>query len=136
MAESQHRNHRAGAVLLAVPLVQLRPQLVVAGGPATGRAPLRQWLRAGKCAGLLAQHVEIMLQIQHILAAAVTALVTGNQPPGVPDLDVQRMDPRFHPAARAGRDRVEVGLDCNAALLVYNREYNLSQIKTFNRAGQ
>jgi hypothetical protein len=43
-----------------------------------------------------------MLKIEHMLAAAVTALVTGDQATGLPDLDVQRMDARFHPAARAG----------------------------------
>jgi hypothetical protein len=75
-----------------------------------------------------------MLKIEHMLAAAVTAFVAGNQPPGMPDLDMQRMDPRFHPAARAGRDRVEVGLDCHTALLVHNRKDNLGQVKSFNRA--
>src|SRR5690349_21966682 len=130
LAERQHRDHRAGAVLLAMPLSQLRPQLVVAGGPATGRAPLRQRLRPGKRAGFLAQHVEIMLKVEHMLAAAVTAFVAGNQPPGVPDLDMQWMDPRFHPRARADRNRVKIGLDCDAALLVYNREDNIGQIKS------
>jgi hypothetical protein len=104
LAESQHRNHRVGAVLLAVPLSQLRPQLVVAGRPATDRAPLRQRLRAGKRARFLAQHVKVMPKIEHMLAAVVTAFVAGNQPPGVSDLDMQRMDPRFHPRTRAGRN--------------------------------
>src|SRR3954454_16273307 len=35
-------------------------------------------LRPGKRARLVAQHVEIMLKIKHMLAAAVTALVTRN----------------------------------------------------------
>ena len=77
-----------------------------------------------------------MLEIQHMLTAAVTAFVAGNQPPGVPDLDMQRMDPRFHPAARAGRHGIEVGLDCDAALLVYNGEDDIGQVKTFNRTRQ
>jgi hypothetical protein len=78
LAQCQHANHRAGAVLLAVPLAQLRPQVIVADRPAARRAPLRQRLRPGKRARLVAQHVEIMLKIKHMLAAAVTALVTRN----------------------------------------------------------
>ena len=61
-----------------------------------------QRLRPCQRARLVAQHIEVMLEIEHMLAAAVTALVTGDQATGLPDLDVQRMDARFHPAARAG----------------------------------
>ena len=35
-----------------------------------------------------------MLQIKHMLAAAVTAFMAGNQATSMPDLDVQRMDTR------------------------------------------
>ena len=100
LAQRDHRHHGAGAVLLAVPGLQPIPEFVVAGGPATRLAPLRQRLGPGECTGLVAQHIEVMLQIKHMLAAAVTTLVAGNPPTGVPDLHMQRMDARFHPCAR------------------------------------
>jgi len=37
-----------------------------------------------------------------MLAAAVAPFVAGYQTASVPNLDMQRMDPRFHPSARAG----------------------------------
>ncbi len=101
--QRQHRNHGAGAILLAMPLFQPIPQLIVAGGPATGLAPLRQWFRSGERTRFLARHIKVMLEIKHMLTAAMAAFVAGNQVASVPDLDVQRMNTRFHPAARAGR---------------------------------
>jgi hypothetical protein len=41
-----------------------------------------------------------MFQIKHMLAAAVTAFMAGNQAASMPDFDMQRMDTRFHPGAR------------------------------------
>jgi hypothetical protein len=43
-----------------------------------------------------------MLEIQHMLAAAVAPFVAGNLTASVPNLDMQWIDPRFHPSARAG----------------------------------
>ena len=51
-SQSQHRHHRPGAVLLAVPRAQPIPQCVVAGRPATRRAPLRQRRGPAKAPGL------------------------------------------------------------------------------------
>ena len=134
--QRQHRHHGAGAVLLAVPLFQPIPQLIVTGGPATGLAPLRQWFRSGEGTRFLAQHIKVMLEIEHMLTAAMAAFVAGNQAASVPDLDVQRMNTRFHPAARAGRHRIEVGLHRDAALLVDQREHHLRQVEAFRRARQ
>ena len=69
-----------------------------------------------------------------MLAAAMAALVAGNPTAGMPDLDMQRMDARFHAGARTGRHRVEVGLHRDAALLVHQREHDLGQIEAFSRA--
>ena len=93
-----------------MPRSQPVPQFVVAGGPATRRAPLRQWRGPGEGAGLVTQNVQVMLEIEHVLAAAVAALVAGNQAAGVPDLDVQRIHPCLHPDAGTHRHRVEIGL--------------------------
>ncbi len=49
---------------------------------------------------LVTQHVEVVLRIQRLLAAAVAALVAGNLPPALPELDMQRMHPRLHPAVQ------------------------------------
>ena len=68
----------------------------------------------------MAQHVEITLKIEHMLAAALTPLVACNQPAGLPDLAMRRMDAGFDPAAGAGWHQLEVGLRCHAALLVYH----------------
>jgi hypothetical protein len=40
-----------------------------------------------------------MLEIKHMLAAAMAAIVAGNQAASVPDLDTQRMHTRLHPGA-------------------------------------
>ena len=49
---------------------------------------------------LVAQHIKVMLEIQHMLAAPMTSLVAGNPPASMPDLHVQRMDARLYPGAR------------------------------------
>src|ERR1700712_2411706 len=136
LAQSEHLHHGAGAVLLAVPRLQPVAEFIVADWPATGRAPLRQRLGSGKRARLVAQHIEIMLEIQHMLAAAVTAFVAGDQTASMPDLDMQRMHPRFHSCARARWHRVEVGLHRDAALLIHEWEYDIGQVEAFRHAWQ
>ena len=87
-AQRQHRHHGASAVLLAVPRPQPIPQLIVAGRPTTGLTPLRQWLRSGQRARFVAQHIEVMLEIEHMLATAVATFVAGNLTTAMPDLDM------------------------------------------------
>src|ERR1700712_558039 len=129
LAQSEHLHHGAGAVLLAVPRLQPVPEFIVADWPATGRAPLRQRLGSGKRARLVAQHIEIMLEIQHMLAAAVTAFVAGDQTASMPDLDMQRMHPRFPRCARGGWHGIEVGLHRGAAVLVPQRNTTSARSK-------
>jgi hypothetical protein len=50
----------------------------------------------------VAKHIEVMLEIQHMLAAAVAPFLAGNQEASVPNLDIQLMDPCFDPSVRAG----------------------------------
>jgi hypothetical protein len=77
-----------------------------------------------------------MLEIEHMLAATMTAFVAGNQATGMPDLDVQRLNACFHPDARSDRHRIEVGLHRDAALLVHQREHDLGQIEALRRPRQ
>jgi hypothetical protein len=42
------------------------PQFNVTGGSATGFTPLRQRLRSAEPAGFVAEHVQVMLEIQHM----------------------------------------------------------------------
>ncbi|MDQ2801159.1 MAG: hypothetical protein M3Y41_00180 [Pseudomonadota bacterium] len=56
-----------------------------------------------------------------VLASAMAALVARDPTADMPNLDMQRMNARFHPGTRLGRHRIEVGLDRNAALLVHQR---------------
>src|SRR4028119_686700 len=93
----------------------------MSGEPAPVLAPLLQWPGSGQGARLMAQHIQVVLEVQHLLAAAVAALVAGNPPPALPDLDMQRMHPRLHPAARPGGHRGGVGLDREAATIVPKR---------------
>ena len=75
-----------------------------------------------------------MLEIEHMLAAAVTAFVAGDQMAGVPDLDMQRIHPRFHPRARTRWHGLEIGFHRDAALLVHEREDDVGQVEAFRHA--
>jgi hypothetical protein len=44
-----------------------------------------------------------MLEIEDMLTAAVTTFMARDPPSAMPDLDMQGMDPHFHPSARADR---------------------------------
>src|ERR1700710_399291 len=96
-AEGQHGDHRSRAILLAMPRSQPVPQFVITGGPAAGLAPLRQRLRSGERTGLIAQNVQVMFKVEHMLTAAMAAFVASDQTASVPDLDMQGTDARFHP---------------------------------------
>ena len=102
--------------------------------PATSLAPLRQRLGPGKRAGLVAQHVEIALQVQHVLAAAMAALVSRDLAAGMPKLDMQRIGARLHPAVRPDRHRVGVRLDHRAALLVDQRKRHVRKVEPLRHA--
>jgi hypothetical protein len=68
------RLHAAGfrgacAVFRAMPGKQPMPKFIVASGPTSSLTPLYQRLGPGKRTRFVAQHVEVVLQIQHVLAS-------------------------------------------------------------------
>ena len=80
-AELHHRQHGAGAVLPAMPIAEPVPQAVEGGRPAPGLPPLIEGLRTGEGARLMAQHVEVVIEVQHMLATPIAAFVTGQPAP-------------------------------------------------------
>ena len=74
------------------------------------------------------------LGIRDVPEGRPATFVAGNLTTGMPDLDMQRMDARFHACARTGWHRVEVGLHRDAALLVHPWEHDLGQIEALSRA--
>ena len=74
-SQVQHRDNGAGTVLFAVPRAQPVPELVIAGRPTSSLPPLRQGLRSCHRTRLVAQHIKVMLKIQHMLAAPMTTLL-------------------------------------------------------------
>ena len=76
--QAQHLNHLARAAGLAVPMNQLLKQPIITLRPQSPLAPRGEWLRADQRTWLAFQHVEIMFEIEHLLAAFVAALVAGD----------------------------------------------------------
>src|SRR5450432_866363 len=77
-AEFEQFDHLPCTLGPAMPQVQRLPQLIEGCRPAPCLPPLRQWSRACQCARLLAQHIQIMLQIEDLLLSAVAAFMPGN----------------------------------------------------------
>ncbi|HUW79388.1 MAG TPA: hypothetical protein VMV54_00680 [Acidocella sp.] len=77
-----------------------------------------------------------MLEVEHMLAPLMAAFMPRDLFAAVPDLDMQRPDPRFHPAARLHRHRVEIRLHRDPALLVDQWEGDIGNIEPLGRAGQ
>ena len=61
--QQQHVDHGPRAIRFPAALLEIRPELVEALRPATLRPPLLQRRRSRQGAGLLRQHVQIMLQV-------------------------------------------------------------------------
>ena len=64
----QQFDHRPGAILASMPLHQPVPEQVVAHGPATSSTPLLQRFAAGEGARLVLEHVQVVLQVEHLRA--------------------------------------------------------------------
>ena len=92
-AQLEQPDHRLRPGLAPVALDQRLPEAVVARRPAAELAPLLQRLAPGERAGLALQHVEVVLEVQDLLVAAVAALVAGDPLALVPDLDVRGCQP-------------------------------------------
>src|SRR5438105_14145376 len=69
LAQPEQLDRRPRARRWAVPCPQALPQTVEAFRPAPPFAPLLQRTRSCQCARLALQHVEIVLQIEHLFVA-------------------------------------------------------------------
>jgi transposase len=96
-------------------LIQPPPQRVIVGRPAPAAAPLLERLGAGHRTRLALEDVEVVIEVQNLLTAAVTALMTGNTSAAVPDLEMGRVEAGLHFAAGPRRYRVGVGVHGDAA---------------------
>ena len=122
--------------MFAVSFLQALPEPVEALRPASAFAPLLQRTRSRQRSRFLLQHVEIVLQIEHLLIATETALVPRHALPLLPDLDIGRQQFRLRTRARLQRRRVEVRAHLHAALAIHRRKTGLRQLESFRRQRQ
>ena len=134
--ELQQLDHGFGPGGAAVPLDQPRPEQVVARRPASELAPLLQGLAAGQCSWFVRQNVQVVLEVEDLLVPAVAALVLGDPPTVMPDLEAG--GPQLHLDDAAGFDRHGVGIrfHLDAAQAVHLREADLRQVESLRRQGQ
>src|SRR6266851_4872223 len=90
--QTQHLDHLSRAALPAMPIDQFGQQTIITLRPQSALTPRCQRLRSGERPGLALQYVEIVLEIEHLLIALVTALVAGEAAAFVPDLDATRIE--------------------------------------------
>jgi hypothetical protein len=76
--QTQHLDHLAGAARFTMSINQLCEQPIVTLGPQPTRPPCGQRFRADERTRFAFQHVQIMFEIEHLLAAFVAALVASD----------------------------------------------------------
>jgi hypothetical protein len=76
----QQFDHLPRIVLAAVPRIQRLPEPVEGFGLAPRLVPLHQGRRTGQRSGLALQHIQVVLQIEHLLLAAGAAFMPGHAP--------------------------------------------------------
>ena len=74
LGQFQEIDHLPGPVLLTMPHVQRLPYRIEAFRPETRSALLFQWPRSGQCPRLVRQHVQVMLQFEHLLVKLLKPL--------------------------------------------------------------
>ena len=102
MAAEQSERSGAGTSNEALWLESL-PESVVGCRPAALRAPLLERRGPGQRARFAREHVEVVLEVEHLAVLSVTALVRGHALPLVPDLDREREDANVGPRPRVQR---------------------------------
>src|SRR5215208_5394294 len=117
------------SVLPAVTLIQPPPQHVVVGRPAPADTPLLERLGTGHRTRLVLEDVEVVIEVQNLLPAAVTALMTGDTSTVVPDLEMGRVEAGLDFAAGPQRYRVGVGVHGDAAARIDQGERYLGQVE-------
>lgn len=90
LAEPEQLNHLPRACLWAVKLAESVPQTVEILRPAPALAQLLERARSCQRARLPSQHVEIVLQIEHLLIAREIAFVPRHALPLLPNLEIGR----------------------------------------------
>ena len=76
--QAYHLNHLTGATLFSVPANQLFQQPIVTLWPQSFFPPRRERLGAGQRARLALQHIQVVLQVEHLLLTSVIAFVAGD----------------------------------------------------------
>ena len=96
-AEFEQFDHLPRTFGSAMAQVQRLPQLVEGCRPSSRQPPLRQRSRACQCARLFAQYVEIVLQIEDLLLAAIAAFMPRNALASMTQLNGSGMNSGFNP---------------------------------------
>jgi len=91
--QAKHLNHLARAARLAMALNELCEQPILTFRPQTTLALCGQRLRADKRTGFAFQHVEIVIEVEHLLVAFVAAFVAGDAAALIAHFDVTRIEP-------------------------------------------
>src|SRR5438128_9009556 len=136
LAQPEQLDHRPRARLWAVPFPQALPQTVEAFRPALAFAPLLQRTRSCQCARLALQHVKIVLQIQHLLVAVGTTLVSRPALSLLPNFDIGRQQLHPRSSARLQRRGVAVRTRLHTTLAIDHRKANLGQLESLRRQRQ
>src|SRR6187431_3135576 len=87
-AEFDDVDHGTRSVLPSVSGIEVAPELIMHFLPSTLLTPLHQCRRSGQGAWFAAECIQVMLEIEDLLASAKTTLVPADTPAFVPDLDI------------------------------------------------
>src|SRR5258705_11786299 len=136
LRQLEQLDYLPGTALLSVPFDERFPDPVETRRPQAGLPSLFQRLRSGECAWLAIQNIEIVLQIQDLLLAAITTLVTGDAPAIVPKLYGARIRLRLHLRAGRHRDGISVCEHLRTAQAVYGWKTCLRKIDALFRERQ
>src|SRR5262249_8444295 len=77
-----------------------------------------------------------MLKIEYLPPAPITSLVTSNQPPFTPNLDIRRQNFALRTTAGAQRRHIPIGSPPHAALAIDCGEAHLRQLKSLPQQRQ
>jgi hypothetical protein len=125
-SELQQLDHLPRALLTTMARVQPMPPPVEGLWPAPCLAPLGQCSRPGQCAGLALQHIQVVLQIEHLLLAAEAAFVPRHTPALMPQLNKISVYASFDLGSGLQRNRVSVGPHAHTAQPIDRGEADLS----------
>ena len=85
LGQFEEIDHLPGPGLLAMSHVQRLPHRIEAFRPESRSALLFQWPRTRQCPGLARQHVQVMLQFEHLLLPPIAPLMHSHALTVLPD---------------------------------------------------